>query len=532
MSQTIYFNGEIITMESQQPVEAVLAENGRICLVGSKEKVFDRADRKARRFDLQGKTLLPGLIDSHSHITALASSLGLISLKGGKSFEDIKQRVQSHMQQNPVPEGQWVMGFGYDHNALAEKKHPDKTLLDQISSDRPVLLVHASGHMGVASSLALKLLGIDRDTPDPEGGKIGRIAGSTEPDGYLEETAFTKIAADMPRPGPQQIGAQFKKAQQVYLQYGITTAQDGLTREKEWEMLLACAKGQELVLDVVSYLDLQSASHLAGEFPAHWKQYQNRLKIGGYKIFLDGSPQGRTAWMLEPYAGGEPGYCGYPVHTDEQVQALIRTALTQDAQLLAHCNGDAAAQQYICCFQKVLDEENGHTSTRPVMIHAQLVRDEQLRAMAALHMIASFFVDHTYDWGDVHIENFGFDRAKDISPAASAMDCGVVYTFHQDTPVMLPNMLKTLWCAVNRKTKKGLTLGEEQRISVYEALKAITINGAFQYGEEDQKGSIKAGKLADFVVLSQNPITAPKDQLKDIQVEATIKEDQVVYQRQ
>ena len=531
MSQTIYFNGDIITMEDHLPAEAVLVSDGVIALVGSKEQVFACADPDAKLFDLQGKALLPGFIDSHSHVTALASSLGLVPLKDAISFEDIQRRMVQFIQQNPVAHGQWIMGFGYDHNALQEKAHPNKNLLDGISTEYPVLIAHASGHMGVTNSLGLRLLGIGEETEDPEGGKIGREAGSKQPNGYLEETAFTGSTVKIPGPSPEQMIEQLAKAQEVYLSYGITTVQDGFTKSKEWQMLSACAQKGKLLLDVVSFLDLQGSSQLAEEEHSYWKQYQNHLKIGGYKIFLDGSPQGRTAWMLQPYVGGEPGYKGYPVHTDAQVKAFIEKALQDGAQLLAHCNGDGAAQQYISCWEQVLEEQRILATNRPVMIHAQLVRKEQLHAMAKLHMLASFFTAHTYYWGDVHIQNFGRERASQISPAVSAIEEGVAYTFHQDTPVIMPNMLETLWCATNRKTKSGITLGEDQQISVYDALKGITINGAYQYFEEDTKGSIKQGKLADFVVLSHNPLAVPKEQLREIWVEATIKEDTLVFQK-
>ena len=165
------------------------------------------------------------------------------------------------------------------------------------------------------------------------------------------------------------------------------------------------------------------------------------------------------------------------------------------------------------------------------MIHAQLLQPEQLADMAKLNLIASFFIAHIYHWGDTHIQNFGMERASQISPVGTAIQEGVTYTFHQDTPVIAPNMMDTIWCAVNRKTRNGIELGEEQKISVYDALKAITIHGAYQYFEEDKKGSIREGKLADLVILDQNPLKVNPMDLRDIQVVCTIKNGDILFQQ-
>ncbi|MEG2389226.1 MAG: amidohydrolase family protein, partial [Clostridia bacterium] len=200
-------------------------------------------------------------------------------------------------------------------------------------------------------------------------------------------------------------------------------------------------------------------------------------------------------------------------------------------QILAHCNGDAAAAQYLNAVGQVAAENPHMKDLKPVMIHAQLLGRDQLAQMAALGMIPSFFVAHILHWGDIHEKNFGFDRAQFISPARSALDAGVTFTFHQDAPVIEPDMLETVSCAVNRRTKSGVLLGETERISPLEALRAVTINAAYQYGEEDRKGSIKPGKNADFVILSGNPLTVPPEEIGEINLLETIKNGNSVYRR-
>ncbi len=246
------------------------------------------------------------------------------------------------------------------------------------------------------------------------------------------------------------------------------------------------------------------------------------------QVFLDGSPQGKTAWMRTPYKGTED-YFGYPTMDDEDVIFAFETAARENLQIIAHCNGDAAAGQFLRCLEIAEKKHSNLKDLRPVMIHAQLIGIDQLQKAFELGVILSFFVAHVYHWGDVHIENFGKKRAEVISPAASAQNKGIVYTFHQDSPVIEPDMLETIWCAVNRITKNGVALGKEECVSIYDALKAVTLNAAYQYGEENDKGSISEGKKADFVVLSENPLETDKTKIREIKVLKTFKEGNLIF---
>ena len=282
-----------------------------------------------------------------------------------------------------------------------------------------------------------------------------------------------------------------------------------------------------LKLDVVAYADPRDCKKIMEQFGDRMGHYKDHVKIGGDKIFLDGSPQGRTAWMRQPYEG-ESDYRGYPVLTDEQVYGRLKSALERGVQILAHCNGDQAAEQYLSVMER-LERETGRRLRRPVMIHAQLVGRDQLPRLKTLGMIPSFFVAHVYHWGEVHVKNFGLERAEHISPAGTAATLGIPFTFHQDAPVIQPNMLETVWCAVNRRTKTGRLLGQEERVSTLEALKAVTTYAAYQYFEEERKGSLAAGKAADFVILGQDPLTADPMALRDIPVLETIKDGRTIW---
>ncbi|MEG2073432.1 MAG: amidohydrolase, partial [Angelakisella sp.] len=391
--------------------------------------------------------------------------------------------------------------------------------------NNPLVLQHASGHVGVFNTRALAELGIDADTPAPAGGVIGHDHGRLN--GYMEENAFFTYLKKVPMADMDALMTAFLKAQDGYASRGITTIQEGMAVGQLIPLYQMLLGGDMVKLDLVAYADMKDAEAIFAAFPKSVQKYSRHFKLGGYKIFLDGSPQGRTAWMKTPYQG-ESEYCGYGTMTDDEVTAAVRVAAKNHMQLLAHCNGDAAAQQYIDAI-KTVSSETEVASLRPVMIHAQLLAKEQLPDIAALGIIPSFFVAHVFHWGDVHIRNFGAERAAQISPAASALSHNIRFTFHQDAPVIEPNMLETIWCAVNRRTKGGVTLGGDEGISVYEALKAVTINAAYQYFEEDSKGSLRAGKCADFVILDKNPLTVSPMEIRDIRVLETIKDDKVLY---
>lgn len=523
MEQLLFYNGTIITMEEEgNTVESVLVEGGIIKAVGNLNIIKKQANNPTI-IDLNGDTLLPAFLDCHSHIIQMAQVLQFISLGGATSFEEIKNRLKEKQVENA---SQWIVGFGYDQNILKEGEHPNKILLDEVSNTNPILIMHASGHMGCVNSKVLQMENIDKKTKDPVGGKIGRIEETTEPNGYLEENAFIEVAKHMEIPQNDLVNL-FQKAQEIYLKNGITTVQDGFTRKEEMKQLSKLNNDENLVVDVVAFLDLKEHRWLKDDYPELWKKYDKNLKIGGYKIFLDGSPQGRTAWVSEPYCKikeGDKEESGYPIYSDEQVENFVKEAKEDQAQLLIHCNGDCAIEQGI----------NAHktpSNTRNVLIHSQLMRKNLLPRVKEKQLIPSYFVAHTFYWGDAHRKNLGETRARNISPVKSTIDLDIVYTFHQDSPVIAPNMIETLWCATNRITRDGIVLGENEKISLYDALKAITINGAYQYFEEDTKGSIRVGKRADLVRLDQDIFGIPVEYLRDVKVVQTYKDGKLAYEK-
>lgn len=529
--KTIYYHANIVTMDNSQPkATAIAIENGSIIAVGNDAEILALKEATDIAVDLDGKTMLPGFIDAHSHFSGMANSLSQCDLSEAKSFDDIVRLMKEFIEKEKPDQGEWIFGSNYDHNFLQEKKHPDKSVLNQISTTYPIVIVHASSHMGVANDVALASQNITDDIKDPIGGRYGRLNGTNKLSGYMEENAFIEFQKNAPMISKERLLKLMEKAQDIYASYGITTVQDGMVNDTVLQLLQYASSQNILKLDVVGYIDLVNCRETLHKNIAYTKDYISHLKIGGYKMFLDGSPQGKTAWISQPYQGSQDD-CGYPIHSDEETESLICQALQEGRQLLAHCNGDQAAEQYISAFERVKQVHPEWNTHRPVMIHAQLVRADQLKRMVPLNMMPSFFVAHTYFWGDIHIENFGYERASRISPAGSAVRLKIPFTFHQDSPVLQPDMMKSVACAILRKTRTGVALDQKEAITITEALKAITVYAAYQYHEEDSKGSISVGKKADLVILDQDPYSQPIQELENVEVLMTLKEGQIVFKR-
>ena len=509
----IYINGDFITLENDN-IEAIATENDKIIKTGSKAEITELADENTEIIDLNGNTLMPAFIDAHSHIFALAKSLMQISIDGLTSIEEIKNSLKEYKNESRTNE--WIIVNGYDNNILKNRQHITKNELDEIFPDTPVIIENKSRHNGVVNSKALEMLGITKTTANPEGGRI--FYGT----GLLEENAFIDSLKKIPLPKMEEIINAFKEAQEIYASHGITMAQEGVITNDLAKIFKLLANNNEIFLDIVAYMDYKNMDEIKKEYSEYINKYKNKFKIGGIKIFLDGSPQAKTAWLREAYAN-EPEYYGYRIMKDEDVEEILEKAKESKLQILAHCNGDKAAEQYINAVKKVSNLK------RPVMIHAQLLGLDQLEDVKKYNIIPSFFISHIYYFGDIHIKNLGIKRAEHISPAGSSLKQDILFTFHQDTPVIEPNMFETIWCAVNRTTKEGKVLGEDEKISVLEAIKAVTINSAYQYGEEDVKGSLKAGKKADLIIVDRNPLNVDKNELRNIKILETIKDGKTIY---
>jgi predicted amidohydrolase YtcJ len=539
-SATVYSGGDIITMEGDKPlyVEAIVVNNGKIEFLGTTRDAMNFAGEGHNMINLEGKTLLPGFIDAHAHFASFsAQAIGAQILPppdaGAKDITSLINILKDwNTEENRALTG-WIFGMGFDDSVLEEKRFPTKHDLDQVSTEFPIMIIHISGHFAVVNSKGLELLNINSTTKNPEGGIIRRETGN-EPNGVLEELAAIPYMLKILNPITKEAADHFFEAgQDMALSFGYTTAQEGRTMENH-EMLVNASEVGKLKLDVVSYVDyLFVDKYMSSKWNS--KTYSNHYRIGGMKLTLDGSPQGRTAWRTQPYLippdGAKEGYLGYPViPNDSSVIAIYEKGFKNNWQILTHANGDAAMDQMLRTMKPVADKY-GNNDRRNVLIHGQYVREDQLDSFKELDIIASLFPLHTFYWGDWHKEIIGDSLGNKISPTRTALNKGLKITIHTDAPVALPNLMRMVGISVERKSRSGQVIGANEKLTPYEALKAITIWSAYQHFEEETKGTLDEGKLADMVILDKNPLKVLEEEIKGIIVLETIKEGVSVYKK-
>ncbi len=550
-ADVIFYGGPILTMEDGKDslVEAIAIKDGKLLYVGKLSEVRKFEGEKTIKRDLAGKVLLPGFIDAHGHLTSSAGMEQAVDLSPapyGKvnSIPELQQVLKAYIQKHKIPDGTPIMGNGYDDAIMIEHRHPTRQELDGISQSHPIIVIHASGHASVANSAMLNFLDIGETVKDPEGGHYGRNPLTKKLNGKLEEnanfSALIHLTNKLPKPGPvagDSLSPQLKnllKAQDLWLRYGQTTICDGRTMGESVELLKEAAGKKLFKADIVYFPDYEFFKKDVKEMKKDYMKYNNRLKLGGFKFSDDGSPQGKTAWLTQPYLvppeGKGKDYKGFPIFEDSTLYQGLKDLFQQRLTAQLHVNGDAAIDQALRVIQQLKNEGIYHDDLRATLIHVQNSRPDHIAKIKNAGVIPSYFSSHVYLWGDWHYSSvFGPGRSAFLSPAHAALAAGIPFTIHHDAPVTPPDLLTGVYAAVNRKTRSGRILGTGQRISVMQALKAITINAAYQYQEEDRKGSIKVGKLADLVILDQNPLQINPEKLRDIKILETIKEGVTVF---
>jgi len=540
---TLYLHGHVITVDAARPIaQAVAVRAGKIVAVGDDAELSRLRAPGVRVVDLAGKTMIPGFVDGHSHVADMVGIWGLADLSpppvgSVATIADLQAAMRRHIEAASPPQGEMVVGMGYDDSLLAERRHPTRAELDVIAPGRPICVVHVSGHLARCNGAGLARLGFVKGVPNPPGGVIERDAAG-EPTGGLEEQALFAIFGVMPPMTPELAAKRLDEVQTYYASLGYTTAQDGQTTSLAVvDMLLAARDAGRLKIDIAAYPRWTMIDSLVAKRGLTiGGPYVNGLKFAGVKITADGSPQGKTAYLTQPYfhpPEGKPAdYRGYPVVPAEDLAKFYDTFIGRGWQVQTHCNGDACIDMLTAAVRKATLAHPNAAATRPVVIHSQVMRPEQLAEYKALGIFPSFFADHTFYWGDWHRdETLGPARAAFISPMASALKAGLRFSIHTDAPVVPPDAMHLWWSAVNRVTRSGQVLGPDQRIAPMDALRALTIWPAWQHFDENIKGSIAVGKLADLVILGADPLSVDPMTLKDVPVLTTIKAGKVIYER-
>lgn len=538
VADRIFFGGEILTMDDARPaVQAVAVKDGTIAAVGSLDEIAAWKGAATQMTDLGGRTMLPGFLDGHSHFinaVRLARWANVSAPPVGtvRTFSDLFATLRAAMQAQNLQPGQWLMGYGYDITAMDERRDLTRADLDAQFPDNPILLLHVSLHGAVLNTAAFKAVNFDLHAPTPPGGMTARIPGTDEAAGLVMEHSFLPIFMNMPAPSEAEQLEGFKAAQDLYASNGYTTAQDAPMEPPTRPLYHKAADQGRFFIDIVGYVNWLEFPGLVKSAGEPFKgPYRKHFRVGGVKVVADGSPQGRTAFwtkpLLTPGPQGEKDWRGAPNVAPEELNAVMKVAYDNGIQVLVHCAGDAAIDMVL----RGHEAAGAPQGTRTTIVHSHFVRPDQLDLYAKYGFVVSFFTNHTFFWGDVHVENTGKERAYFISPARSAKNRGLRFSNHSDFAVTPLDPMFILWTSVNRVSRSGQVIGPDERLTAAEGLRALTIDAAYQYGEEDRKGSIEPGKLADFTILTQNPISVEPMAIKDVRVSETVKEGTTVYTR-
>jgi predicted amidohydrolase YtcJ len=534
-ADSVYIGGTILTMNAtNDTASAVAVLDGRIVAIGHDDDVLATVGEKTTVVDLAGKTMLPGFIDAHGHFPYAGDNavmrVDLQSPPMGPVTTMAEMMAALAAKAANTPKGGWIMGMGYDDTLVAEMRHPTKADLDAVSTEHKIFILHTSMHMAVGNTAVLDAMDITADTPAPEGGVI-ELGADGEPNGLLKESAMWSVMPHMPPPSPDTMVQGVETAGQIYASQGVTTAQVGLADPDTIERMNDAAEKGRLPIRVIVWPGMQQAATLIDGSYKPVSRVPEMVTIGAVKIIGDGSIQGYTGYLGEPYhvqPDGETDFDGFPAMPAEDLKEMVMGLHGAGFQLAVHGNGDAAIDDILNAFEAAL-AANPNADARPIIIHAQMAREDQLDRMKELGVSPSFFSLHTYYWGDRHRDIFmGPERAFRMSPAKSAIDKGIPFTIHADTPVTPMEPLRLAWSATNRISTGGNVIGEAQRITALQALRATTIDAAWQSFLEDDRGSIETGKRADFVILADNPLLRP-DTMDSIRILETIVGGETVY---
>jgi len=526
----VYLNGKIVTMDKEETIaEATAVKFGRFLKVGSNKEVEKLVDESTKVIDLGGKTVIPGLIDSHCHMMDEGAKRKLyvdVSEEAGvHSISDLVAKLKKSADQ--TPKGEWVLGYQEDDSKLAEKRHPTRFDLDKVSTMHPVMVITIGGHFRMVNSHALEKAGVTRETEDPVGGKFDRDETGL-PIGGLHETAIKIVIPEIvDEPTREQSREGAKEILMDCAKTGLTCVYDTVVKNQIRAAIDLKNKGElpiRMRMDVMITLfpDLDKLGIYRG-LGDDW------LRICGLKFFFDGAISARTAAVTEEYIN-KPGFYGVMATTREIATKTIMDAYKEGYRISSHANGDRAIEMYLDIMEEA-QKKYPRPDPRNRDIHCTVITPKLVQRIKDLGILPTIFGPYVYYHGDKLIPAFGEERLERMFAARSFLNAGVKIAAHSDHPCAPYPPLMAIHGLVNRKTKAGKPIGASQKVSVLEALKLYTTHSAYQQFDEDKLGSIEEGKLADMVVLGEDILTVDTEKIRDIPIETTIIDGKIVYQR-
>lgn len=517
--------------ENESIAEAIAIKFERIVFVGSNTDVKAFIGDGTEVLDLKGKVVIPGLIDSHAHFMDVGSAreiyVDLSEEAGVRCIADIQSKIKERIAK--TSKGEWIFGYQEDDSKLEEKRHPTRWELDEISTEHPIIVTTVGGHFWMANSKAFEIAGVTKESPDPVGGKFDRDPETGDLIGYLHEEAYNVLRPDGP-PEPTR-GESYVGAKDILMEcasVGLTCVYD-LVDKPEMRAAIDLKNNGELpvrvrvdvIIDLVEELDKLGIYRGLGD---------NWLRICGVKFFFDGAISARTAAVSKPYLN-HPDFYGVFATTEEIARETLTNAYEKGYRISAHANGDRAIDLYLDIIEE-LQTMYPREDPRNRDIHCTVVNPKIVERIKKLGVLPTIFGPYAYYHGDKLIPAFGEKRLEWMFAARSFLDAEVKIAAHSDHPCAPYPPLMAIYALVNRTTKAGTPIGRSQRISVFEALKLYTINAAYHQFDEDKLGSLEEGKLADFAVLSEDILSVPIENIIDIEVDMTVIDGRVVYQRQ
>jgi predicted amidohydrolase YtcJ len=531
-ADTVFHNSKLITLDSNNTItDSVAIKYGKIVALGDFSEMEDYVGEQTEVINLNGKTVIPGLIDSHGHFMREGSArqiyVDLSEEAGIGSVEDIQTKLRKRTEQ--TPSGEWIFGYQEDDSKLKEKRHPTRWELDEISREHPIIVTTVGGHFWMANSKAFELAGVTKDSPDPVGGKFDRDSETGELVGGLHEEAYTVLR---PEGAPEPTRAQAYEGAKTILEecasVGLTCIYDLVGRSEiraaidlKNDNKLPIRVRMDVTIDLLDEMDKLGIYRGIGD---DW------LRICGLKYFFDGAISARTAAVSEPYLD-KPDFYGVMATTREIATDILTKAYKKGYRISAHANGDRAIEMYLDIIEE-LQEEYPRQDPRNRDIHCTVINDTLVERIKHLQILPTIFGPYAYYHGDKLIPSFGEKRLESMFAARSFLDADVMISAHSDHPCAPFPPLMAIHALVNRQTKAGKPIGQKQKISVIEALKLYTTHAAFHSYDENLIGSIESGKQADMVVLGEDILEVPTEKIIDIPIEMTIIEGRVVYKRE
>ena len=532
----ILINGKVLTLDPRNTiVEAVAVRDGRILATGPTSQIMRMAGDGTKVIELGGKVALPGFIDTHTHPSHAATRLYEVDCRSPpvRSVKEILEMVAERARE--LGPGKWVRGANYNDLKLEERRHITRWELDEAAPENPVFISKETGHLYVVNSLALKLAGISRETPDPPGGMIDRDEGG-EPTGLLYETAGELVSSHIPPYTVEEIKEGLRRVWSQFSEWGITTTHDASAYGdsiRAYQELLAEGVRRVRTLLMVSVrprspqgadlLDALISLGIQSGFGDDW------LKIMSVKIMGDGSGSGGTAAVYEPQHRGTKGL-GLMITGPEELRRLTVKAHMAGLRVSIHSIGDRGIDHALDAIEEA-QRLKPIPDMRHRIEHNSLCTPRQLKRIKELGVTPSSSIGYMWGLGDDYAENFGPERVRWLHPHRSMIGLGIISGGNSDYPVSDGNPLVQIYEAVTRRTMTGRVVGPEEAITVEEALRLYTWNGAYLGKEEHIKGSIEPGKYADIVVLDRDILSVPPEEIKDIKVLITIVDGRIVFQR-